>query len=384
MTMIAPDAWLGLLGGGQLGRMFVHAAQALGYRVLVLDPDKQSPAGATADRHLCAPYEDAAALAEMARTCAAATTEFENVPAGALETLARSMPVRPDAAAVRIAQDRSREKAFFTSHGFAVAPYKLLESIADCADVPSHLLPGIVKTARLGYDGKGQIQVSAPGEVAAAFEALGSTKCVLEQRVSLAQEISVLVARRADGETVVWPVAENEHRGGILDISIVPARIAPALAEEARTIGMGVARELGYVGVLCVEMFVTTEGRLLINEMAPRPHNSGHYSIDACLTSQFEQQCRVLVGAPLGEVRQHTPAVMVNLLGDAWFLDATAKEPRQPDWHGILADPRAKLHLYGKKEARRGRKMGHITCLGETPGEALEAALSLREKLGPR
>ena len=378
--MIAPGAWLGLMGGGQLGRMFTHAAQALGYNVLVIDPDPLSPAGAAANRQLLAAYDDEEAIAEMARTCAAVTTEFENVPAAALEQLARSLPTRPSAAAVRIAQDRQREKSFFTSGNIAIAPFLMVTTETDCGDIPSTLLPGILKTARLGYDGKGQQAVSSAAEVRKAFRVLGGQPCVLEKRVPLAKEISVLIARAAGGKTAVWPVAENRHRHGVLDVTIVPATIDPALGARAHSIGISVAERLDYVGVLCVEMFVTTDGDLLVNEIAPRPHNSGHYTIDACVTSQFEQQCRVLVDAPLGDVRQHTPAVMVNILGDVWF-PAEGESTREPDWSAVLADPNAKLHLYGKQEARRGRKMGHVTCLGVSPDAALAGARRVMQVL---
>jgi len=371
-----------MLGGGQLGRMFTHAAQSLGYKVLVLDPDAVSPAGAVAERHLQAGYEDPAALADMAGTCAAVTTEFENVPAGALERLGRMIPARPAAPAVRIAQDRELEKTFLAGNGFAVAPFRVLRTAADCDGLPAELLPGIVKTARLGYDGKGQVRVQTAADVAAAFAGFGGAPCILERRVTLALEISALVARSANGETAVWPIAENIHRDGILDVSIVPARIPDALATEARDAARRVAAMLDYVGVLCVEMFVTTDGQLLVNEMAPRPHNSGHWSIDGAYTSQFEQQCRVLAGLPLGDTAQHTPAVMVNLLGDIWYASPAAESSREPDWSGVLADPRARLHLYGKREPRRGRKMGHVTCLGARLDDALAAAARVKRVLG--
>ena len=381
-AVIAPGAWLGMLGGGQLGRMFTHAAQALGYKVMVLDPDAFSPAGAVADRHLQATYEDHGALDELMRTCAAVTTEFENIPAGALEQIALRIPTRPSAPAVRIAQDREREKTFLANNGFAVAPFRVLRSASDCIGLPPELLPGIVKTARLGYDGKGQVRVQTEADVAAAFSSLGAQPCVLEQLLPLALEISTLVARSAAGGIALWPIAENEHRNGILDVSVVPARIPDALALEARAAGTRLAECLDYVGVLCVEMFVTTGGHLVVNEIAPRPHNSGHWSIDGALTSQFEQQCRVLAGLPLGDTSQHTPAVMVNLLGDVWYDSPGTGATREPDWNAVLCDPRAKLHLYGKQEARRARKMGHVTCLGGSLGEALEAAARIKRILG--
>ena len=381
-AVIAPGAWLGLLGGGQLGRMFAMAAQSMGYRVAVVDPGTASPAGSVADRHLRADYLDPSALAELAALAAAVTTEFENVPAGALAFLEQSRRVSPAAASVAIAQDRISEKAFLVRHGFAVAPYAVLASDADARAADPALLPGIVKSARLGYDGKGQVRVRRPDEVPAAFAAQGGAACVLERFVDLACEVSVIVARDESGRSTSWPVAENRHRDGILDVSIVPARVADAVADEARAVASAIAEALDYRGVLCVEMFVTGAGRLLVNEMAPRPHNSGHYSIDACVTSQFEQQARVLAGMPLGDTRQLEPAVMVNLLGDLWFPAPGADTAREPDWTRVLRHPQAKLHLYGKAEPRRGRKMGHVTCLAPTLAEAIAVATTIRRDLG--
>jgi len=382
VTPVAPGRWLGLLGGGQLGRMFCMAAQSLGYRVAVLDPASDGPAASVADRHIHADYLEPAGLARLAALAAAATTEFENVPAASLEFLSRTARVTPTAASVAIAQDRISEKTFLAGHGFAVAPHTVLRSADDAARVDPALVPGIVKSARLGYDGKGQVRVSRRDEVAQAFERMGRVACVLERFVDLACEVSVIVARNETVATATWPVAENRHRDGILDVTIAPARVADALAARAREIATGVADALDYRGVLCVEMFVTREEALLVNEIAPRPHNSGHYTIDACVTSQFEQQARVLAGLPLGDTRQHTPAVMVNLLGDAWFADAAAATPRDPDWTRVLAHGNAKLHLYGKHEPRRGRKMGHVTCLGVTLDEALATAREVKRDLG--
>jgi 5-(carboxyamino)imidazole ribonucleotide synthase len=381
-TPVLPGEWLGLLGGGQLGRMFCMAAQSLGYRVAVLDPGHQSPAGSVADRHLCADYLDAQGLASMRESCRAATTEFENVPAAALEFLAHDLRVTPGAASVAIAQDRIREKTFLDRHGFPVAPFAVLGDEADLARLDSALLPGIVKSARMGYDGKGQVRVATRDDVKAAFETMGRSACVLEKRIDLVCELSVVVARSDGGEVATWPVAENRHRDGILDVSIAPARVGPALAMRARETATAVANALDYRGVLCVEMFVAAGDELLVNEIAPRPHNSGHYTIDACVTSQFEQQARVLAALPLGDTFQHTPAVMVNLLGDIWFGAAGQREPREPDWTKVLAHPAAKLHLYGKLEARRGRKMGHVTCLGSTLEEALATARAIKRELG--
>jgi 5-(carboxyamino)imidazole ribonucleotide synthase len=372
--MIEPGACLGLLGGGQLGRMFTMAAQSMGYRVMVLDPGSHSPAGSVADQHLAADYLDQAALAVLARDCAAVTTEFENVPADSLRFLSQHCRVGPDADSVAVAQDRILEKQFLCDAGLEVAPYKVVRSDTDLADEIDGLLPGILKRSRLGYDGKGQMRVRSRAEALEAFRALGNELCVLEQMLPLELELSCVVARGFDGAMVSWPVAENEHAAGILDVSIVPARVAPALAQAATQAAKTVALELGYRGVLCVEFFVLRDGRLLANEIAPRPHNSGHYSIDACVTSQFEQQARVLCGMPLGDTRLHSPAVMVNLLGDLWVRG-------EPRWEHVLRHPDAKLHLYGKREARAGRKMGHYTVLGSSAEQALADAVDIRARL---
>jgi 5-(carboxyamino)imidazole ribonucleotide synthase len=374
--MIFPDAMLGMLGGGQLGRMFTLAAHSMGYRVAVLDPDRFSPAGAIADVHLKAAYQDREALQQLADSCVAVTTEFENVPADSLRWLAAHCTVRPTGDSVAVAQDRIREKRFLVQNGFDVAPYAAIERIDDIDRLDPALLPGILKRARFGYDGKGQVRVVTPGDVRAAFVTLGSEACVLEKEVSLACEVSVVAARGADGATKSFPVAENQHRNGILDMSIVPARVSPALAQQAAGCAQAVAVKLGYCGVLAVEFFVTTEGALLVNEIAPRPHNSGHYTIDACATSQFEQQVRTLCGLPLGETRLLAPVVMVNLLGDVW-------QRGQPAWDAVFGCAEAKLHLYGKHEARPGRKMGHYTVLGTHADDALAKALAVRAKLCP-
>jgi 5-(carboxyamino)imidazole ribonucleotide synthase len=379
--VVPPGAWLGLLGGGQLGRMFCMAAQSLGYKVAVLDPDGESPAGSVADRHIVADYLDPHGLATMRELCRGATTEFENVPAAALEFLARDLRVTPGAASVAIAQDRISEKTFIAGHGFPVAPFTILREPADVSRVDADLLPGIVKSARFGYDGKGQTRVRTRDDVANAFAAMDGNACVLERMIDLAGELSVIVARDDDGSVATWPVAENHHRDGILDVSIVPARVAAEVAREAAAMATALAGALDYRGVLCVELFIARGNGLLVNEIAPRPHNSGHYTIDACVTSQFEQQARVLAALPMGDTRQHTPAVMLNLLGDIWFT-GPGTSPREPDWTRVLAHPQAKLHLYGKREPRRGRKMGHVTCLGATLDEALATAQAVKRELG--
>ena len=373
--MIAPGATLGLLGGGQLGRMFTVAARTLGYRVTVLDPDPHSPAAEFATGHLNTPYTDPDALDALARTCEAVTTEFENAPAEALDALAERLIVRPAGSAVAVAQDRRREKAFFSEHGFPLGAHAVIESSADFGPALERVkLPALLKTARFGYDGKGQARIDEPDQLSSTFAKWGGVPCVLEELLALEREVSVVLARGEDGEVAVFPLAENRHARGILDVSIAPARVADALAQEATQLATRLANDLGYVGVLAVEMFVVG-GRLLMNEIAPRPHNSGHYTIDACRTSQFEQQVRVLCGLPLGDPSQHTPAVMVNLLGDIW-------NGGEPHWDEVLRHAGAHLHLYGKREARPGRKMGHVTVCEPTAERALQVALEIRAALG--
>ncbi|MBL8493680.1 MAG: 5-(carboxyamino)imidazole ribonucleotide synthase [Rhodocyclaceae bacterium] len=374
--MILPPATLGMLGGGQLGRFFVIAAHEMGYRVAVLDPDPHSPAGRIADEHLVAAYDDNDALERLGTTCAAVTTEFENVPADTLAFLSKYVPVRPSAECVAVAQNREREKSFFRDGGFPVGPFAVIGSEADIDAVPDDLLPGVLKIARFGYDGKGQARVATRAEIKDAFHALKSERCVLERFLPLDLEVSVVLARTQDGEARCFPVAENRHKNGILDVSIVPARVDDRLRAEAEELALGVALHLGYVGVLGVEMFVS-EGRLLLNEIAPRPHNSGHYTIDACVIDQFEQQVRALCGLRLGDARLHTPAVMVNLLGDVWHGN-------EPHWGRLFDDAGLKLHLYGKHHARPGRKMGHFTVLDEDAGRAVDRAYAARERIGIR
>ncbi|MFN0317940.1 MAG: 5-(carboxyamino)imidazole ribonucleotide synthase [Burkholderiales bacterium] len=373
--MISPGSWLGLLGGGQLGRMFTMAAQSMGYKVMVLDPGAESPAGSVADRHIQADYLDNAALEELARHCKAATTEFENVPAAALEFLARHCLVSPGAQSVSVAQDRVLEKRFLAGIGIEVAPFAVIESPGDTGAAGiAALLPGILKLSRLGYDGKGQIRVRTQDQLASAFRELGQKPCVLERMLDLALEVSVVVVRGFDDAIATYPLSENEHVNGILDFSIAPARVSEMIAQKARDAAICIAERLDYRGVLCVEFFVLRDGLLLANEIAPRPHNSGHYTIDACITSQFEQQARVLAKLPLGDTSLHCPAVMVNILGDAW-------QRGEPDWRKVLAHPRAKLHLYGKAQPRAGRKMGHFTLLGEELSAVVAAARQIQADL---
>ncbi|MEY3654623.1 MAG: hypothetical protein RL739_2793 [Pseudomonadota bacterium] len=432
---------LGVLGGGQLGRMWAHAAQTLGYQTAVLDPDPHSPAGWVSHLHLCADYLDPQALAQMAQQCAAFTTEFENVPAQALAQLAQTRPVSPSAASVAVAQDRAQEKAHFTRCGVPVAPHAVLTHAADVAAVSEALLPGILKTARLGYDGKGQARVANRAELLAAWQAMQSggqapganaaratspnmhqphpaqaiaapqghatpsdTVCVLEKMLPLAAECSVVLARGHDGQMVHLPVQANLHRDGILAVTEVgDGALDTALADQALAAARDVAQGLDYVGVLCVEFFVLHpdapggKPSLVVNEIAPRPHNSGHHSIDSCDVSQFDLQVRCMAGLPLVPPRAHSAAVMLNLLGDLWWPAAVpvgAPEPqdpkthpptesaREPDWAAVLALPGVHLHLYGKTQPRQGRKMGHLTCTAATLGQARDVARQAAQCLG--
>lgn len=373
---ILPPAMLGILGGGQLGRMFLMAAKTMGYRVTVLDPDPHSPAGQLADVHLCLPYDDAAALAEMAKTCAAITTEFENVDADAMRWLAAHVPVSPSGDCVAIAQDRVLEKTFINESGLPTAPWLAINSTADVDEAAAGCLPGILKTARLGYDGKGQFRVNTLDELRAAVAEVRGQRCILEKMLPLASEMSVIVTRSGPAQLAVFPVAENEHAGGILDISLAPARLSAELTRRAQDMAMQLAERLGYIGVLAVEFFVLQDGSIVINEMAPRPHNSGHYTLDACLTSQFEQQVRAMCGLAPGKTDLLRPVAMVNLLGDVW-----GEQGEEPDWRVLLDAPNAKLHLYGKQGARPGRKMGHFTVLAADVAAALEQAQAIKETL---
>ncbi|WP_313950951.1 5-(carboxyamino)imidazole ribonucleotide synthase [Accumulibacter sp.] len=380
--MILPPSTLGMLGGGQLGRFFVAAAHELGYRVWVLDPDPHSPAGLIADRHLVAGYEDYAALDELAQGCAAISTEFENVPAGTLDYLAKFVVVRPSAAAVSICQNRIAEKNFLRQHGLPVANFVAVHQEQDLREASADLFPGILKVARFGYDGKGQAVVGSAEEAIAAFQHFKGETCVLEEKLQLACEVSVVLARDEHGLSKSFPTAENSHRAGILDVSLVPARASDALSSRAAELAGRIAERLGYIGTLAVEFFVV-RGELVVNEMAPRPHNSGHYTLDACLTSQFEQQVRTLCGLPLGDTRAHSAAAMVNLLGDIWYESGPAgNRYREPDWAQLHAVPGLKLHLYGKHHARHGRKMGHFTVLDADPGKARELAMAARAAIG--
>ncbi|MDP2112185.1 MAG: 5-(carboxyamino)imidazole ribonucleotide synthase [Thiobacillus sp.] len=367
---ILPGATLGILGGGQLGRMFTIAARTMGYKVMVLDPDFASPAGQMADVHLQADYTDHGALKQLGAACAAVTTEFENVPAASLIELTNHCRVSPGAESVAIAQDRSHEKTWLREHGFATAPFALVDSEADLdAALAVTGAPALLKVSRFGYDGKGQARVGTLEEARAAYREFGGQPCVLEGFVQLELEVSVVLARSDAGECALFPIAENRHDNGILDVSIVPARVSDTLARQAREMACAVADKLGYVGVMAVEFFVAG-GQLMINEIAPRPHNSGHYTLDACVTDQFEQQVRALCGLPLGDTRLLSPVAMVNILGNRWHNGG-------PNWDALLAHGNIKLHLYGKEAARPGRKMGHFNVLDAD----LPAALALAEKM---
>jgi 5-(carboxyamino)imidazole ribonucleotide synthase len=373
---------LGVMGGGQLGRMFVHAAQAMGYFTAVLDPDANSPAGRVSHRHIQTDYTDSAGLQQLAQCSAAITTEFENVPAPALLELAQFKPVSPGADAVAIAQDRAAEKAHFDKCGVPCAPYAVIETPAQLdTALPANLLPGILKTTRMGYDGKGQVRVKDAEALRAAWQDLKQVPCVLEKMLPLALECSVIVARGRDGQMVNFPVQRNLHRDGILAVTEVyeghlPSDLQAQAVAAARAIAVGV----NYVGVLCVEFFVLQDGSMVVNEMAPRPHNSGHYTLDGCDQSQFDLQVRTLAGLPLTQPRQHSPAIMLNLLGDVWFNDQGVM--RLPDWAAVLALPGAHLHLYGKTEARKARKMGHLNITGATVAEVKKTALQAAAILG--
>jgi 5-(carboxyamino)imidazole ribonucleotide synthase len=383
------EVTLGVMGGGQLGRMLVHAAQRMGYFTAVLDPDPVSPAGRVSHHHIQTSYTDPAGLARLAEVAHAITTEFENVPAPALAELAKSRPVSPAASAVAIAQDRAAEKAHFVRCGVPCATYAVIETDAQLADVQANvdagLFPGILKTARMGYDGKGQVRVRTAADLAEAWAALKQQPCVLEKMLPLQLECSVIVARGANGDCVHLPVQRNLHRDGILAVTEVYAGNVPdAVAERAVAAAKSIAEGLQYVGVLCVEFFVLdgaspeaqSLGALVVNEMAPRPHNSGHYSMDACDVSQFDLQVRTMAGLPLVQPRQHSPCIMLNLLGDIW------PEGGVPAWDKVLALPGTHLHLYGKLKASKGRKMGHLNITGATVEQVRRTALQAAAILG--
>jgi 5-(carboxyamino)imidazole ribonucleotide synthase len=374
--VIGPGKAIGILGGGQLGRMLAQAAQSLGYRVHVYTPAAGGPAGAVADRESVAAFDNLAALGDFARSVDVVTYEFENIPAEPLEAIAKLVELHPSPGVLRTCQNRRREKAWLSANGFPHAAYaEALEGDIEAAAAQVGL-PCVVKTADFGYDGKGQMKIATAEDLARAAAIFRGRRCVVEEWVDFEREVSVICARTRLGETRPFPASENLHADHILDISIVPARIAPAAEAAARDLAVRVTDRLGVVGLLAVEMFLARDERLIVNELAPRPHNSGHWSIDAGETSQFEQHVRAVCGLPLGPAAARNPAVMVNILGDAW-----ARRPGEPDWNAVLSEPRAKLHLYGKPEPRPGRKMGHFTVQGADVEETLSLARAIKAGL---
>lgn len=378
--MIPPGKTIGVLGGGQLGRMFAQAAQAMGYRVHVYEPQANCPAGAVANKEVNASYEDLRALKEFAREVDVITYEFENIPSEPLAAIAPLVPLHPRAEVLHICQNRQREKAWLRANG--IPHVKFAEALdGDIAAAVAQVgRPCVVKTADFGYDGKGQMKINTDEELAQAVAIFRGRRCVVERWVDFQREVSVIVARSSAGETRAFPVAENIHSRHILDFSIVPARIGAVIAREAEMLAVSIAEKLGVVGLIAVEMFLANNGEVLVNELAPRPHNSGHWSMDGCETSQFEQHVRAVCGLPLGPVGVREATVMVNILGDAWkWRDGAVEGP--PNWSAILGEPAAKLHLYGKAEPRVGRKMGHFNVRGKEIEAVIEKARELKEKL---
>lgn len=369
---ILPGSTIGVLGGGQLGRMFAIAARRMGYRVHTLSPDSDTPTGQVSDLEIAAPYEDLDAVRAFARKVDVVTFEFENVPAATTEAVAGMVPVRPAGAVLHVTQHRIREKLFLESGGFPVAPYRVIRTREDLRQGVVQIgCPAILKTADFGYDGKGQVPIASAGAADAAWTAIGERPAVLEAFVDFDCEISVVAARSLTGEFVHYGALENHHRNHVLDFTIAPARIPAGAAARAVEITRDVLEKLDAVGVVCVEFFLRRDGELTINEVAPRPHNSGHFTLDACVTSQFEQQLRAVCGLPLGATAQLRPAAMANLLGDLW-------EAGEPNWSAVCARPGIKLHLYGKTEPRAGRKMGHLTALADGGGAALQIVREAR------
>jgi 5-(carboxyamino)imidazole ribonucleotide synthase len=373
--IVLPGAALGVLGSGQLGRMFALAARSMGYRVHTFSPASDTPTGQVADLEVTAAYEDLDAMRAFALGVDVVTFEFENVSTVAAEVAGKIVPLRPNVAALHVTQQRAREKAFLADHGFPVTPFARAQTMDELAVALGVVgLPAIAKTAAFGYDGKGQHRIDHIEDAEHVWGLIGPQEAVIERFVDFAHEISVVAARGLDGGFAYFGPVENTHRHHILDLSVSPARIDTAIAAQAVQIARRIMDELGYVGVLCVEYFVDRDGKLLVNEIAPRPHNSGHFTIDACVTSQFEQQVRAICGLSLGDTTQLRPAAMVNLLGDLWA-------DGEPDWAAALAMPDVKLHLYGKTEPRPGRKMGHITTLADTVDEAAAKAIAARDVL---
>jgi 5-(carboxyamino)imidazole ribonucleotide synthase len=376
---LLPGAVIGVFGSGQLGRMLALAARAMGYRIHTFSPERGSPTGQVADREVAAAYTDDAAVRDFVRHVDVVTFEFENVPASVAQIAAAAgKPVRPDGSVLYITQQRLREKEFLAAQGLPVTPFVAVAGEEELTTALARLgTPAVLKTAAFGYDGKGQVRIDRPADAAAAFAAIGRQPAILEAFVDFTHELSVVAARGVDGSFACWSLCENHHRHHILDLTLAPARVPAPVAEQATALARRVLAALDVVGVLCVELFLTGDGRLLINELAPRPHNSGHWTIEGAATSQFEQQARAVLGLPLGSTEQLRPAAMANLLGDLWAAG-------EPDWAAALAVPGVKLHLYGKEAARAGRKMGHLTAIGATIDEAAERALAARRALTAR
>jgi 5-(carboxyamino)imidazole ribonucleotide synthase len=374
-SAILPGATIGVLGSGQLGRMFAIAARELGYRIQIFSPDNDTPAGHIADREWVARYDDLDRVREFARGVDVVTFEFENVPSITTDAVAEITLVRPAGRVLHVTQQRLREKTFLRDHGFPVTPFRRITSLTELQSATRELgLPAVLKTASFGYDGKGQTKVRTEDELSNAFAGLNGAEGIYEAFVDFEKEVSVVAARTLSGEFKAFPVFENSHADHILDVTFAPAAIPEELAGEAEELARGILEKLGVVGLLTVEMFVTRNGRLLVNELAPRTHNSGHLTIDACVTSQFEQQVRAVCGLPLGSTDLHAPAAMANLLGHLW-------NKGEPNWPAALEDPAAKLHLYGKAAPRVGRKMGHLTATGPTTHEAVKRVTDARERL---
>jgi 5-(carboxyamino)imidazole ribonucleotide synthase len=375
--MIFPDATLGMIGGGQLGRMFTIAARSMGYRVIILDPDPHSPAGQIADRHIKADFHDHAALDILGDSCVAITSEFENIPVESLSRLQRHCPVHPAPEVLAMSQNRLLEKNFLDEHEFPTVAFYPIQTVDDLEEAMAELeAPGILKIAEPRYPGHGRRAVGTLDEAIEAFREMGEQSCVLEERIFVEKRLSVILVRSIDGEIAVYPVVENRYRKGVLDLSLAPADISTATADGAIEMACDLADELEYCGVVSTEFLLTGEGDLLINTITPRPHNSGHYTVDACVTSQFEQQVRMMCGLPPGDTQLLSSVVMTNLLGDLWSSG-------DPHWEAVFEEPQAKLHLYGKQEARPGRKMGHINCLAEDTDSALQIAETIRGRLTP-
>lgn len=379
--MILPGQTIGVLGGGQLGRMLAQAATRLGYRMHVYEPQAHCPAGAVAHKEVNAPYEDTVALAAFARECDVVTYEFENVPAAPLQAIEQLTQLHPHWSVLATTQNRSREKRWLRDNGF---PHARFAEVAADGDLAAGLrevgVPCVVKTADFGYDGKGQLKVMTQADVPAALARFGGQPVVIEQFIDFACEVSAVVARGANGAASVFPVSENIHANHILAFSIVPARVPAAVTAQAEQLARRIAERIGLVGVMGVEFFVTKSGEVLVNELAPRTHNSGHYTIDACVTSQFEQQVRAICGLPLGDVSLLSPVVMANILGDSWPW-AGDRCTGAPQWDGLLAQPGVRLHLYGKAEPRPGRKMGHFTVVARDADLALALAQQYHAQL---